>query len=314
MWIRFQGTFFVLFCLFSAPNTHAHTSTQEELSHLKSEALLKSKSYWPKYIDEAQKMCAVKSKNEPLFLEQCLLSLVEKSKTVLSCEFKHEFWTEMVMMDQQEKKQRQTDFPGSSSPPSYIKAIFAEVTQAGEHFALSYRSRPEFVSFSQFHKNIKWNLEAFNPKTPNATAGAGGDVLISENLWAADSIFTPDDIRAILAHEIAHVLLNHSLQMGCLALEWNQGVGTLKDSRDIFSEDPYGAFPLGRSRQMLSQKNEALADEYAVYILQKMGRSKLDMKNVLIKLKNSQVSSFSSGSHPEFEERILNIERIEFFF
>lgn len=297
-------TLCALILLFAPFVTYATILT--ELEAVRFEALRQKKVYLPKYIEETNVICS-NDQNTTAEVDSCLQKLLERSKAVLSCESSRDRWNEMSRLDRNSLLDTLKNTPQVDLPP-FVKNIFDAVVVAAQKLTSAHTPAvpAKFLALP-----FQWELHAYTPKAINAQATAGGDVLIASQLWETNTVFSENDIRAILAHEVAHVILNHSLQMGCLGLEWNQGVGSLENASTIFSEDMFGSFPLGQSRQTLSKRNELIADEYAVYILKIMNRPARDMTDALIKLRDALPSKgFNSGSHPDFEERIEEAQRL----
>lgn len=295
----------VLICVSIQTQAQSFVPALAELDGYYTEAVLQNKFHLPNYIQERKNVCT-HTTSSPSASEECLQKLISQARVILACEASLERWEEMVLNDKHDMNETIQTYSEAHLPP-FVNDLFLQVTQAGEEWM---RKNSKQFPGHMSSRPFAWRLRAFKPPVVNAIASAGGDVIISDLMWTKNSIFNQDDIRAVLAHEVAHVLLNHSLQMGCLALEWNNGEGNIKNSVSVFSEDMFGTFPVGKSRQSLSQRNETIADKYAAHILKYMKRPASDMTNALIKLSSTMpVKGMSSGSHPDFHERIENSKK-----
>jgi Zn-dependent protease with chaperone function len=256
----------------------ASCTTVEECREL---AIRDEFSYLPRYLDEKKLLCQYASSPE------CLNLVVNEANAILACRIDGERISQMSSFD---KKQLMTfiDEYGRSEIPSEVKSDFDKLTTEAEKFS---------------DKMIPWKLSAYNATFINAHAGADSQIMASAGLWT-NSPLERDEIAAILAHEVAHVVHEHSLKLGCLALEWTGAHFELGGAMEAFREDFSLTTERGQVWSKLSNRLEYEADAEATRILRDSGFDPFAMARALIKLKPKESGGFSSGSHPDFEARI----------
>ena len=155
----------------------------------------------------------------------------------------------------------------------------------------------------------------------NAFATPGGHILISRGMLK--SAKTEDELAAIIAHEISHIQLEHSIK----AIKKNtrvQNVGIIatlalaiiaeqqgKSNEDINDIMESGALLTSFSTELLntgySKKSEYMADEMAIYLLENTGYTPNSMITMLKNLKNNKSKNYSLGfgkTHPKPKKRI----------
>ena len=161
----------------------------------------------------------------------------------------------------------------------------------------------------------------------NAFATPGGHILISRGMLK--SAKTEDELAAIIAHEISHIQLEHSIK----AIKKNtrvQNVGIIatlalaiiaeqqgKSNEDINDIMESGALLTSFSTELLntgySKKSEYMADEMAIHLLEKTGYNPNSMKTMLENLKNNKSKNYSLGfgkTHPKPKQRIKKSNKV----
>ena len=161
----------------------------------------------------------------------------------------------------------------------------------------------------------------------NAFATPGGHILISRGMLK--SAKTEDELAAIIAHEISHIQLEHSIK----AIKKNtrvQNVGIIatvalaiiaeqqgKSNEDINDIMESGALLTSFSTELLntgySKKSEYMADEMAIHLLEKTGYNPNSMKTMLENLKNNKSKNYSLGfgkTHPKPKKRIKKSNKV----
>lgn len=272
-----------------------------ELAGQMSVAKEQNRSYWPQYLSETERICRL-TKETDREKEQCLQKLVETSKKVLGCEKDVSLWREMDELDFKLTQDIFAQYPQTEVPEN-IRAMYGELVRLADE--LIETSRPDLSLPMAYFPPPQWTFSGYTAPVYNAQAGAGGRILMSSAFWGGNNVFSEDEIRAVLAHEVAHVIHNHSLQMGCLAFEWAQGQHGLAESFEMLFEGMFPTGPKGEARAKLSQRNEFHADEYAMVLLKKLNYDPQAMTRALQKLAAASGSGgFSTGSHPEMAERI----------
>ncbi len=253
-------------------------------------AQAKKLTYLPQYIQDQQRVCSFEESNQKA---ACFAELQKYAQEILSCPNSPKRFDEGVIYDeflaagsflQNEKAQI----------PAEIQSRFDRLVQAVK----SRDSRPF---------NLKLELGAYKSPTKNAHAAVGGKIFLSEGLWKgqspSDSSLSLDEITAILAHEVGHVIEHHGMLLNCMAIEWTGVHFSVREAHAAFQEDFRGSTRFEIWSEF-SQKIEYDADRAATLILKAAGLNPNLMAQALEKLKPKADSGFSSGSHPEFDIRI----------
>lgn len=284
----------------------SQSASEPDWQSLYQNAVLQNKSYLPQYLLEQKSVCQLYPPGTAEQI-QCWDRVSQRSHEVLTCESNELRWQEMADTDLEQADQILIEQKQIAVPES-IQTVFTELVTVAQEIWIRSQLNNSLLPISQFSAP-HWNLKAYSSAVYNAQSGAGGNIIISNQFWAHKSPFSIDEIRAILAHEISHTLQNHSLQMGCIALEWMGGSAntSLKEATKTIREDFTVSFGPGKAWSELSQKNEFQADKEAVYLLMRAGFNGSTMSLALEKLKSTLPSDggFSSGSHPTLDSRII---------
>jgi predicted Zn-dependent protease len=238
-------------------------------------------SYLPTYLSDKKIICQSTSNIN------CSDDVIKEANEILSCREDEKRRAQMSFFDQRQFEVMINDF-GAATIPGFVRSLFAKLTYSAEQLS---------------KKQFPWRLSAYNATFINAHAGANSQVMASAGLWI-HSPLVEDEIAAILAHEAAHVIKEHSLDLGCLALEWVGAHFELGNAMEAFREDFSISTERGQVWSKFSNNLEYEADEEATRILKAAGFSPMAMARALKKLKPKESGGFSSGSHPEFDERI----------
>lgn len=222
---------------------------------------------------------------------ECLSNILNFSNDVLTCQSSLHRHQEAVQYDSELLAQLIQGNGGLATIPEIIQKRFDHLVKSTEQ-SYSFKFSP------------KWSLKSYQGKVANAHAGAGGEIVVSAALWNGETPFSVDEITAILAHEIAHVLKDHSLRLGCSAMEWVGSEFSISEISKVFREDFSTATERGRAWTEKSQSYEFEADKVATRILKKAGINPRAMAMALEKLKPKTDSNFTTGSHPTFDLRI----------
>jgi predicted Zn-dependent protease len=149
-----------------------------------------------------------------------------------------------------------------------------------------------------------WRLTSYASGAINAHAMHGGGVVISAGLDAPE---LPDDaVAAGLAHEMAHVLLGHSMERVCLALRLPVAVpaadGQPGAMPQVWSSDD----DAGHRMRALMHTQELQADAKAVELLRSAGFPAHAMSNLLRRLASlySTDTQIEASTHPDHRMRI----------
>jgi predicted Zn-dependent protease len=164
-----------------------------------------------------------------------------------------------------------------------------------------------------------YHVSILNSPDLNAFATAGGHIFICRGLLEA--LTTEDALAAVLAHEIAHIQLNHSAEL----------INYMRITRDLSTVADRAAGIATREaslseRKMLfdnavremvttlvetgyTREQEFQADNYALTLLALAGYSPLSLTEVLTLLQNAGGTGGYNGTHPSPELRINNARR-----
>jgi Zn-dependent protease with chaperone function len=241
----------------------------------------KNLDYLPQYISEKNNRCQIMSNNS-LEYQECQKELITFSSDVLQCE------TQLLRQNQM---------------ADYDEAQFEDIVTELGSVEIPNDLKTKIYSMAKVH-NLEIGLAAYHSNVLNAHAGANNKILLSSGLWSKQSILTSDEVMAVIAHELSHIKENHSLKLGCLALEWSGSLTTLKDALSVFREDFSLESSRGQSYSKVSKSVEFRADELAVTLLYEAQYSPRLMGDALTKLTPKNEGGFSSGSHPDMALRI----------
>ncbi|EGV20198.1 M48 family metalloprotease [Thiocapsa marina] len=78
----------------------------------------------------------------------------------------------------------------------------------------------------------RWSIAVFDDPTPNAFALPGGKIGVHAGMLAV--VRTPDQLAAVIAHEIGHVLADHSNERLTQELAVQGGLMLV----DLFADEP----------------------------------------------------------------------------
>ena len=178
------------------------------------------------------------------------------------------------------------------------------------------------------------NLILMSNQIPNAFTFANGTIVVTTGLLSA--LHTEDEIVAILSHEIAHFVLDHSIQnvnaaikrqqraefwaaMATIAAAVGEGVAASKNSYYVPGSVTYATAVMASeiSSQVIDRlgmkynnEQEFEADELAVQVLKFLGYDTNALATALYRLQmleegeRSHSAYFKSFTHPALVERI----------
>jgi Zn-dependent protease with chaperone function len=140
---------------------------------------------------------------------------------------------------------------------------------------------------------------------PNAFALPGGTIVITDALVEAAQ--SPDEVVAVLAHEMAHIELRHAMR-GILQNSAIAVVAAAVTSDAASLSVAVGSMPALLAQTKYSREFEAAADEYAFSLLKKHNYSPALFASIMERLfekhgRQPQMLNFVS-THPVTEERI----------
>ena len=286
-----------LFTLFLSPlfAQAQQMSVTEQIAKYAQASVALNKTYLPQWIQEKSEVCtALSLSSKPSEVEKCKAEIASFAHSVLSCEHSAKRLQEMTKYDDALLNDMVTA-EGKAVIPEYIQKNFDKLVQ---------------VAMNNNHFSVlppTWSLTAYVSQVPNAHAGANGQIFVSSSFWSDKSIFSHDEVLAILAHEISHVIHRHSVKLGCMAYEWvsTPGLG-LKEASLYFREDFSQDSDRGQAWIGVSQSFELEADRGSKDLLKQAGMNPNLMEQVLLKLRPKN-EGFTSGSHPDFDKRLENV-------
>jgi predicted Zn-dependent protease len=159
----------------------------------------------------------------------------------------------------------------------------------------------------------------------NAFATPGGHIFITKRL--AESATSEDMLAAVIAHELAHIMLNHGINIinetkveNELSAVADRASGTAaKQSAEAaraasFRDSVITKYVDILMRSGYSQKQEFEADLEAVVLLARAGYDPGALKDILKVLQRAQRSSNGGfySTHPSPEQRIANVDVLKF--
>jgi beta-barrel assembly-enhancing protease len=159
----------------------------------------------------------------------------------------------------------------------------------------------------------------------NAFSTPGGHIFITKKM--IESTSSEDMLAAVIAHELAHIMLNHGVNiinetkvendLSAVA-DWASGTAAKQSAEAAraatFRDSIITKYVDVLMRSGYSQKQEFEADLEAVVLLAKAGYDPGALKDVLRVLQSSQGSSNGGfySTHPSPEQRIANVDVLKF--
>lgn len=250
------------------------------------EAQSKKLSYLPEYLMDRKKDCYAYQSPEQ---SQCVQTALLHAQEILSCPTSQKRFQEGVVHDDLQAAESFLK-NGTVVVPQDVQKVFAKLQTAA-------------VILFKNPFPIHIELAAYKSSNRNAHAAVGGKIFMTDGLWQGENVFSTEEIGAILAHELGHVMKMHGMGLNCMALEWVGSNVNVHEAQEAFQED-FRSGPRFEVWRAYSQSLEYEADQVATLILKKAGLDPLLMAQALEKLKPKSSGGFSSGSHPEFDVRI----------
>ncbi|MDR2739495.1 MAG: M48 family metalloprotease [Treponema sp.] len=164
-----------------------------------------------------------------------------------------------------------------------------------------------------------YHVRILNSPDMNAFATTGGHIFICRGLLEA--LTTEDALAAVLAHEIAHIQLNHSVSL----------INHMRLTRDLSNVADKAAGIAAREASLSERKmffdnavremvttlvvsgytreQEFEADSYALTLLALAGYSPVSLTEVLTLLQRAGGTGGYNGTHPSPDLRINNVRR-----
>lgn len=172
-----------------------------------------------------------------------------------------------------------------------------------------------------------YSIGVLDTNVINAFATPGGHILISRGMLKSAN--SEDELAAIIAHEISHIQLEHSIKAikkntrtqnagiiatTALAIIAQQQGSSKEDIKDIMES---GALLTSFSTELIntgySKNSEYNADKMAINLLQKTGYNPNSMITMLENLKNNKSKNYLLGfgkTHPKPKQRIKKANKV----
>jgi len=161
-------------------------------------------------------------------------------------------------------------------------------------------------------KEVKYTFRVIDKDDVNAFALPGGYVFIFKGL--VDKVSKDDELAAVIAHEIAHVVARHSIKR----LQGGVGYNILQILMAVTGAGRSDAGRIdaafGQLIMSYSREDEALADKLAVKYLKEAGYDPWAVVSLLKKLQESDKAEpirpyTSYRSHPYVADRIRMVKK-----
>lgn len=165
-----------------------------------------------------------------------------------------------------------------------------------------------------------WTIFILDSNEINAFATSGGHILITRGLLKCAE--SEDSLAAVIAHEVSHVLLDHSIK----GIETNKNVskvtsfwGNFVESSEVVLGDKIAdildsytdlidSAAVNVFEKGYSQKQEFEADTKALQLMAVAGYNPYAIIDMLEKIKQNESNSKGMKNHPSAEKRIANIQ------
>jgi len=153
------------------------------------------------------------------------------------------------------------------------------------------------------NKSCMWSISVERNAIFNAYASRNNKIVISSGL--IDQIKYEDELAFVIAHEIAHHLLNH-ITKGATLIISGQILGTI-----LFSNEAGGYVMASLLRSLPSRQFETNADALAIKIVELAGYDLKKARYVLMRMAklDPSIKSRILESHPAGVERIVAFDK-----
>jgi beta-barrel assembly-enhancing protease len=168
------------------------------------------------------------------------------------------------------------------------------------------------IAFVSGRKEVSYTFRVIDKEDVNAFALPGGYVFIFKGM--VDKVSKDDELAAVIAHEIAHVVAKHSIKR----LQGGVGFNILQILMAVTGAGRSDAGRIdaafGQLIMSYSREDEALADKLAVKYLKEAGYDPWAVVSLLKKLQEADkiapIRPYTSyRSHPYVADRIRMVKR-----
>lgn len=213
-----------LLMVFLSSSTLAKSGTEQKNDDSYAAAVEAKLTYLPRQIQEKQQQCQLYGDPERA---RCEAELLRQSHEILNCPTSEKRFKEGIEYD---RKLALGFF--LSNPPAEIPK---KIRENFEKLVASAKLKIPKV----FKLNL--SLAAYESPVKNADATVGGSIILSAGLWKGENPMNSNEVAAVMAHEITHVLHFHGMLLNCLAIEWTGSNFTVIQAQDAFQEDLRGS-------------------------------------------------------------------------
>jgi predicted Zn-dependent protease len=148
---------------------------------------------------------------------------------------------------------------------------------------------------------VHWQVHTCRRCGENASAMAGGRLLLGEE-FLSQLAPTDDELGYLLAHEMAHVLCEHTREFATVARYFADN-GLHRDYRDL-QQELDGSLPLQFRMEFMGEQQELEADRVGFFLGARAGFDPTAMARLLGKLEPAGSSSAMPSMHPSARKRL----------
>lgn len=209
--------------------------------------------------------------------------------------------SQMISMGMQSFQQLKQETPRVDDPAvnQYVQCVADAIT-----------TLPQVQQYSS-----DWEVVVFDEEVVNAFALPGGRIGVYQGLLSVAE--TPDQLAAVMGHEVAHVLAQHANERVSQNLAVNQTLALLEDwmasNNTAYRQQAMGLLGVGAQVGVLlpfSRVHESEADEIGQVLMAKAGfdpRASVTLWRNMGKAGGEAPPEFLS-THPSYETRIDQLQ------
>ncbi len=154
-----------------------------------------------------------------------------------------------------------------------------------------------------------YTIQVIDQTDANAFAIPGGKIFVQTGL--IQFCHSPEELAAVLAHEMGHVEKRHTINQLVKQLGVTTLIGILTDANGGVVEKMSGDL----LSKMFSREDESEADDFALHLLERCGIEPTMLGEVFQRMKNEQGDMTGAmnllSTHPELEERSSKAARFQ---
>lgn len=193
------------------------------------------------------------------------------------------------------------------------KAYNVPVAYANRVKVIFNRLVPQTTTFRTDSTQVNWEIAVFNSKEVNAFALPGGKMVVLSGIIKELNL-TDDELAAIIGHEMAHVLREHSREQASQALAKKQGFAIIAKAAKLDSGKTDMMNTLGQYALTLpfSRQMESESDTIGLELMARAGynpQAAVALWTKMEKLSSSGVLDGLMSTHPTNQARIAAIEK-----